>query len=317
MKKVLTLNKISPVGLKNLPNEQYEVSSECKDPDAIILRSFKMHDMELPPTLKAVARAGAGVNNIPVDKCTEKGIVVFNTPGANANAVKELVILGLLMSCRKVYQGVTYAKSLAGQGDAVSKTIEKNKSQFKGPEILGKKLGLLGLGAIGRLVADSASALGMEVTGYDPYLSEEAKKQLPGNVKLTDDVDALLAESDFISLHMPQTDETKGFINAERLAKMKQGVRIVNFARGGLVDDNALIKALDDGQVNCYVTDFVNDTLLKSENVIPIPHLGASTPEAEDNCATMAANQLREYFENSNIVNSVNFPAGKVEAKGA
>lgn len=304
---ILTLNKIAKCGLDKF-DENYHISDDCKDPDGIILRSFSMHDMELGANLKGVARAGAGVNNIPIDACTEKGIVVFNTPGANANAVKELVILGLLISSRKVVGGIEWAKTLSGSGAEVGKMVEKGKGSFVGPEIQGKTLGIIGLGAIGAMVANAAVALGMKVVGFDPFMTVDAAWRLTSEVVHATSMDEVFECSDYITLHMPANDATNGTINSETLAKMKDGVRILNFARGSLVNDAHLAAALEEGKVACYVTDFPNDAVLSMENVIAIPHLGASTPESEDNCAKMASAQLREFLENGNIKNSVNFP---------
>lgn len=308
MYKIKTLNKISHIGLEVLPRADYEVSSEIANPDGIILRSFNMHDMELPDTLKAVARAGAGVNNIPIDKCTEKGIVVFNTPGANANGVKELVLAGLFLSSRKVVQGIEWAKTLIGEGDQVPKLIEKGKSQFGGPEIKGKTIGVIGLGAIGVMVANDAAALGMTVLGYDPFISVENAWGLARATKKAVSLDDLIANADYISIHAPLTDATKGMINKEKFALMKKGVRILNFARNGLVNNQDLKEAIDNGTVDCYITDFPDEELLEMDNVIGIPHLGASTPESEDNCATMASAQLKDFLELGNLTHCVNFP---------
>ncbi len=305
---IQTLNKISTKGLDLLPRENYEIASEIPNPDAIILRSFKMHDMELPASLKAVGRAGAGVNNIPIDKCTEKGIVVFNTPGANANSVKELVLMSLFLSSRKVIDGITWAKGLAGQGAEVPKLIEKGKSDYAGPEIKGKKLGVIGLGAIGVMVANDALALGMEVSGYDPFISVEAAWGLSRDVKRAASLDTLIADSDYITVHVPLNDKTKGLINKDKFTLMKKGTRLLNFSRGGLVNNEDLKAALADETVAVYVTDFPDEDMVKEPNVIPCPHLGASTPEAEENCATMAVTQVRNYLEYGNIKNSVNFP---------
>jgi len=316
MHKIQLLNKISPIGLDLLPRDDYEYASEIINPDAILVRSQKMHDLELPGSLKAIARAGAGVNNIPVEKCSERGIVVFNTPGANANAVKEMTLMGLFISSRKVYRGIAWVKGLAGQGDEVGKLVEKGKSQFTGPEIKGKKLGIVGLGAIGVMVANDAEALGMQVTGYDPFLSVDSAWGLSRTVKKAISLDELLAGSDFISLHMPLNAETRGKINREKFRLMRTGVRILNFARGELVNDDDLIEAIGEGIVGMYVTDFPTEKLLTIDNVIPVPHLGASTPESEDNCATMAVSQVRDYLENGNVKNSVNFPECILPASG-
>ena len=317
MYKIQTLNKISKQGLEIFPHDNYEYASEIMNPDAILVRSQKMHDLELPASLKAIARAGAGVNNIPIDKCSEKGIIVFNTPGANANGVKELVLMSLLLSSRKVFQGISWAKGLIGQGDEVPKIIEKEKSNFAGPEIKGKKIGIIGLGAIGIMVANDCTALGMEVTGYDPFLSVDAACGLSRSVQKAISLDSLIAESDFISLHIPLNDKTKGIINKDKFSLMKKGVRILNFARGGLVNNADLKQAIEEEIVAYYVTDFPDEELLKIENVIPIPHLGASTPESEENCAFMAVNQLRDFLENGNIKNSVNFPECILSSSGA
>ncbi|MBN1479432.1 phosphoglycerate dehydrogenase [candidate division KSB1 bacterium] len=308
MFKIKTLNKISPIGLEVLPRADYEISTEIANPDGIILRSYNMHEMELPESLKAVARAGAGVNNIPIDKCTEKGIVVLNTPGANANGVKELVITGLFLASRKIIQGVNWAQTLIGQGDQVPKLIEKGKGQFDGPEIKGKTLGVIGLGAIGVMVANDASALGMKVIGFDPFLSVDRAWRLARSTQKAVSLDDLISSSDYISIHAPLTDETKGMINKEKFALMRQGVRVLNFARNGLVNNADLKEAIDEGKVACYVTDFPDEELLQMDSVISIPHLGASTPESEDNCAMMAASQLRDFLECGNLTNCVNFP---------
>jgi len=308
MYKIQTLNKISNFGLELFPRDNYEIASEIVNPDAVVVRSFNMNEMDIPKSVQSIARAGAGVNNIPVDKCTEKGIVVFNTPGANANGVKELVLAGLFVSSRRLIPGITWAKSLIGKADEVPKLVEKGKSDFVGPEIKGKTIGVIGLGAIGVMVANDCVALGMKVIGYDPFISVEAAWKLSSNVKRANGIESLLAECDYISLHVPLSDKTKGIINKERFAIMKKGVRILNFSRGGLVNNNDLAEALNDGTVSIYVTDFPDENLLKQEKVIAFPHLGASTPEAEDNCAIMAVNQTKDYLERGNIKNSVNFP---------
>jgi len=308
MFKIQTLNKISAVGLERLPLDSYEVASEFAEPDAVVVRSAKMHDMEMPDTLKAIARAGAGYNNIPVPTCTERGIVVFNTPGANANGVKELVVAGMLLSSRGIGQGINWAKTLIGNGDEVPKLIEKGKSNFAGPELQGKTLGVIGLGAIGMLVANAAEAMGMRVIGFDPYISIDSAWHLSYSVEKAISLDSLLSESDYISLHIPLTDETKCFFCKDRFNVMKDGIRIMNFARGGLVDKTDLFEAMETGKVAAFVTDFPDEDLLKNEKVVCIPHLGASTPESEANCAVMAVDQVRDYLENGNIRNSVNFP---------
>lgn len=306
MFKILTLNKISKVGLGQL-SDNYTVSDNEANPDGILLRSFKMHDMELPESLKAVARCGAGVNNIPLDKCAEKGIVVFNTPGANANAVKELVLTGLLLSSRKIMASYAWAKSLQGTED-IAKQVEKGKSNFAGPEIKGKTLGIVGLGAIGVLVANAAVALGMNVIGYDPYFSIKNALALDNAVKFTSNLDDIYAVADYITVHVPATPETKNMINAESLAKCKDGVRLLNFARNELVNVADVKTALESGKVSCYICDFPNEETVGVDGIITLPHLGASTPEAEDNCATMAAKEIMAYLEDGNIVNSVNYP---------
>lgn len=316
MFKIQTLNKIDTEGLRLLPLDNYEIASEIPAPDAIILRSFNMHDMELPSSLKAVARAGAGVNNIPIEKCTEKGVVVFNTPGANANGVKELVIAGLLLASRDITEGVIWAKTLTGKGDEVSSIIEKGKNNFAGQEIQGKTLAVVGLGAIGVLVANAAHALGMKVIGYDPYMSVKQALQLSNQVKFVKGIQSLLSQADYLTLNIPLTPETKGYINKEKFGMMKTGVRILNFARGGLVDLDALSVAIESGKVARYVTDFPNEMTLKMKNVISIPHLGASTKESETNCAVMAVNQVKDFLEDGNIKNSVNFPEAQMDRNG-
>ena len=307
MFKIQTLNKIAKVGTDKL-GEGYDIADTHENPDAIILRSFNMHEMEIPESVKGIARAGAGVNNIPIDKCSEKGIVVFNTPGANANAVKELAIAGLLLASRKVADAVDWAKTLKGEGDAVGKLVEKGKSNFAGPEIYGKTLGVIGLGAIGVMVANAAYHLGMEVVGYDPYISVDAAWGISRHVEKANDLGAMLAKCDYISLHLPLNDGTRNMINSELLSKAKDGIRILNFARGELVSTPDIIAALESGKVASYVTDFPNDDQLGVPGITAIPHLGASTPESEDNCAVMAAKQLKDFLENGNIKNSVNFP---------
>lgn len=305
---ILTLNKISKTGLERFTDE-YQYGDAVENPQGIMVRSASMHEMEMPKSLLAIARAGAGVNNIPVDQCTEKGIVVFNTPGANANAVKELVLAGLLISSRKVTQGMAWAQGLKGQGDAVGKAVEKGKSAFVGPEIKGKKLGVIGLGAIGILVANAARSLGMEVHGYDPYISVDSAWGLSRAVKHSLTLDDIFETCDYITVHVPQTPDTKNMINKDSIAKMKDGVRILNFARGGLVNSTDVVAAVQSGKVAAYVTDFPSDDLLGIDGIIAIPHLGASTPESEDNCARMAADELMAYLSDGNIINSVNFPA--------
>ncbi len=313
---VLTLNKIATQGLDKFDSAKYNVTDTCDSPDGIILRSFSMHDMELPESLLAVARAGAGVNNIPIDACTEKGIVVFNTPGANANAVKELVIAGLLLASRDIAGGIVWAKTLIGNGAEVPKMVEKGKGQFVGPEIKGKKLGVIGLGAIGVMVANTAKSLGMEVVGFDPYLTIDAAWHLSRSIHKAKDMNEIFATCDYITLHVPLNDSTKGMINEAAFKTMKDGVRILNFSRGGLVATADLAAAIDSGKVACYVTDFPDEDVLKLPKTVCIPHLGASTPESEENCAEMAAHELVDYLENGNITNSVNFPACAAEREG-
>lgn len=308
MYNIQTLNKIAACGTDLLDKSKYAFGDDVKDPDAILVRSAAMHDMEFGSNLLAIARAGAGVNNIPIDKCSEQGIVVFNTPGANANAVKELIICALLMSSRKIPASMEWIKTLKGKGDEVSKLVEKGKSQFVGPEIMGKKLGVIGLGAIGVLVANAAVSLGMEVYGYDPFLNVEHALKLSGKVHYVKDVKEIYEISDYITLHVPATADTKGMINAEAIGQMKKSVRLLNFSRDTLVDEAAVISALDNGGMACYATDFASDNLIGHENVICLPHLGASTPESEDNCAVMAVNEVVDYIENGNITNSVNLP---------
>lgn len=308
MYKILCLNKISPVGTKRF-GEAYTFSPEVENPDGILVRSASMHDLETGNNLLAIARAGAGVNNIPVDKCAEKGIVVFNTPGANANAVKELVLTSLFLTSRKIVPAMDWVKTLKGQGDQVEKLVEKGKGAFAGPEIQGKTLGVIGLGAIGILVANAASTLGMEVYGYDPFLSVEHAWHLSSAVHRSLSLDEIYAKCDYITLHLPLTKENKGMVGTDSLQKMKDGIRILNFARGALVDTDALLAALDSGKVAAYATDFPADSMLGVEGVVAIPHLGASTPESEDNCAVMAVDQMKDYLENGNITNSVNMPS--------
>lgn len=308
MYNIQTLNKIAACGTDLLDKSKYAFGDDIANPDAILVRSAAMHDMELGSNLLAIARAGAGVNNIPIDKCSEKGVVVFNTPGANANAVKELIICALLLSSRKIPASMEWIKTLKGKGDEVGKLVEKGKSQFVGPEIMGKKLGVIGLGAIGVLVANAAAALGMEVYGADPFLNVEHALKLSGKVHYVKSNKEIFEQCDYITLHVPATAETKGMINAEAMASMKKSVRLLNFSRDALIDETAVINALDNGGMACYVTDFATDALIGHENVITLPHLGASTPESEDNCAVMACNEIRDYIERGDIKNSVNLP---------
>ena len=308
MYNILTLNKIASVGTDNFDRTKYTVSTEVENPDGIMVRSANMLDYEFGSNLVAIARAGAGVNNIPVDRCSEMGICVFNTPGANANAVKEMVVAGLLLTSRKIAAAIDWAKTLKGQGDEVSKLVEKGKSQFAGPEIMGKTLGIIGLGAIGVKVANTALALGMKVIGYDPFLSVAAALGLNPGVKVVKSQAEVFAESDYLTLHLPYNKDTKDTVCADTIAKMKRGVRILNFARGELVNTADIIAALSAGDVAAYITDFPNDELIGVEGVTAIPHLGASTPESEDNCAVMAAKELVDYIEYGKITNSVNLP---------
>ncbi len=308
MYKIKTYNKISKIGLQVF-DDKYTVGDEVENADGAIVRSAALHDVEFPASLQAVARAGAGTNNIPIDRCSEQGIVVFNTPGANANAVKELVLAGLLISSRRVIPAIEWAKTLKGEGDAVGKLVEKGKGAFAGPELKGKTLGIIGLGAIGVMVANAANHLGMTVYGYDPYLSVNSAWNLNHNAVHIYDINEIYKKCDYISVHVPLLDSTKNMINADAIAMMKDGVRILNFSRAALVNSDDMLKALENGKVAAYVTDFPTEEMLCVDGVIAIPHLGASTPESEDNCADMAARQLIDYIENGNIVNSVNMPA--------
>ena len=305
---IKTLNKISPLGMEKFDRSTYAWGDDIENPDAIMVRSASMHDMKMPQSLLAIARAGAGVNNIPLDKCAEDGIVVFNTPGANANAVKEIVLLGLLLSSRKIAPAMDWVQTLKGQGAEVGKLVEKGKGNFVGPELKGKKLGVIGLGAIGVLVANAAISLGMTVYGYDPYLSVDAAWGMHTSVIHATSLRDIYENCDYITLHVPCNTETKGMINASSISMMKTGVRILNFARGELVVEEDILNALDEKKVTVYVTDFPTDAELGHSGVVALPHLGASTPESEDNCAKMAAEELITYLESGNIVNSVNYP---------
>ena len=307
MYKIATLNKISPVGLDCLTDD-YTITEEIQEANSIILRSYSIHEMELSDELLAVGRAGAGVNNIPLDKCAEKGIVVFNAPGANANAVKELCLAGMLLAARNIPEGYEWAKTLEGT-EEVGKAVEKGKGQFAGTEIKGKTLGVIGLGAIGVLVANAAEKLGMNVIGYDPFISLKSAHSLSNTISVTHALKDVLPLCDYITIHVPVMDSTKGMINAEAFELMKDGVIFLNFARDKLVNDQDLIAALNSGKVKKYVTDFPNDAVIGQKGVIALPHLGASSSEAEDNCAVMAIEQVMDYLENGNIVNSVNMPA--------
>ena len=316
MYEVLTLNKIAKCGLDMLDSDIFTVTDSSENPDAVILRSFSMHDMELPKSLLAVARAGAGVNNIPIDKCSELGIAVFNTPGANANAVAELTLAALLLSSRKIVDGINWANTLKGEGENVGKLVEKGKGAFVGPEIKGKTLGVVGLGAIGVMVANMANAMGMKVIGYDPYISIDAAWGLSRSVKKSNDLKMMVSQCDYITMHLPLNDSTKGMINEEIFDCMEHGTRLLNFARGGLVDTKALKAAIANGKIACYVTDFPDEETLSLENTINIPHLGASTPESEDNCAVMAAKELSDFIRFGTIKNSVNYPNCEMAMEG-
>ena len=311
MFKIATLNKISPVGLSHL-TDNYTITENVDEANAILVRSQAMHDMDFSDNLLSIARAGAGVNNIPLDRCAEEGIVVFNTPGANANAVKELVLAGMFMAARNIPEAVIWAKSLDSD---VLKAYEKGKGQFAGTEISGKTLGVIGLGAIGIKIANAAEALGMNVIGYDPFLTVNAAHRISNTAEIVNDMKDMLGKCDYITIHVPATDSTKGMMNKEVFDRMKDGAIFLNFSRDKLVNDADLMAAIDSGKIRKYVTDFATDELLHYNNVIAIPHLGASSAEAEDNCATMAALQTMDYIENGNIVNSVNFPAVNLGAK--
>ena len=308
MYKVLTLNNISPVGLDRLPRDSYEIASEITNPDAILLRSYKMHDMEIPSTVKAIGRAGAGVNNIPVDKMTKLGIPVFNAPGANANAVKELVVAGMLMAARNLGMAWRFATSLEGDDGTIGKAVEQGKKNYVGFELPGRTLGVVGLGAIGVKVANAAHALGMKVIGYDPTITVKSAWQLQANVEQALSVDDLLAKSDFVSFHVPLTDSTRNMISAQRIGLMPKNAVILNFSRNGIMDDAAVVAALDEGHLNGYVCDFPSNLLKDHPRCVTLPHLGASTVEAEENCAIMVADEIKDWLENGNVVNSVNFP---------
>ena len=316
MYNIKTLNKISNVGLSKFDKSRYAYGDDIENPDAIMVRSAAMHDMEMPTSLLAIARAGAGVNNIPVADCTQKGIVVFNTPGANANAVKELVICGLLLSSRKITKAIDWCKTIKND-ENVSKSVEKGKSAFAGPEIKGKTLAVIGLGAIGRLVANAAVDLGMSVIGYDPFLSPEAAETLKKEVTINNNLDEIFPLADYLTVHVPLTPETKEMICAENIAKMKDTVRILNFARGDLANSADIVSALEDGRMAAYVTDFPSAEVIGIDGVIALPHLGASTPESEENCASMGALELIDFLENGNIKNSVNLPAVSLQRSGA
>ncbi len=308
MHKINCLNKISPVGTERF-DENYEIVSEINDAQGVLVRSASMHDTTFSENLLAIARAGAGVNNIPIEDCSSKGIVVFNTPGANANAVKELVITALFLTSRKIIESTQWIKSLKGKGAEVPKLVEKGKSDFAGPEVLGKKLGVIGLGAIGILVANSAQDLGMEVYGYDPFLSVKSAWGLSNQIMRAKSLEDIFKNCDYITIHVPLVPDTRDLISEKSIAQMKDGARILNFSRGELVNSCDMIKALESGKISSYATDFPTDELIGVDGVIAIPHLGASTPESEDNCAMMAVDQIKDYLENGNIKNSVNLPS--------
>lgn len=306
MFKIKTLNAISDKGIARLSERGYTVREDVSDPDAILLRSYNLHGFQFPNSVLAVGRCGAGVNNIPIDDCSKQGIAVFNTPGANANSVKELVICALLLSSRRIVDGINWARTLSG--DDVATVVEKGKKNFNGPEIKGKTLGIIGLGAIGVAVANAANGLGMRTLGYDPFISVSNAWDLSREVMRASGLDEIVETADYITVHAPLNDKTRGLISKDHFSRMKSGVRILNFARGPLIDEEALLSALDRGHCSCYVTDFVDAELAHHPKVLPVPHLGASTPEAEDNCAIMAAEQLADYLEHGNVINSVNFP---------
>jgi D-3-phosphoglycerate dehydrogenase len=316
MYKIQTLNNISLAGLERLPRDKYEVASELTSPDAIMLRSYNMHNMDIGNNVLAIGRAGAGVNNIPVTKMTERGIPVFNAPGANANAVKELVVSGMLLAARNICQAWDYARNLEGSDEEIHKQTEAGKKNYAGFELPGRTLGVVGLGAIGIKVANVALKLGMNVIGYDPDITVQSAWKLSSDVEKANSIDDLLSRVDFVTFHVPLLDATRNMINADRLQNMRDGVTILNFARNGIVNDEAVCEAIDAGKVNAYVCDFPSNLLKRHERVITLPHLGASTKEAEDNCAIMIADQLSDYLENGNILNSVNFPEVQMPRNG-
>ena len=315
MFKIRTMNKISHLGLDLFPRDRYEVASEIPNPDAILVRSADLHSIEIPDTVLAIARAGAGYNNIPVSLCSNRGIAVFNTPGGNANAVKELALAAMLLSSRNILGGIDWCKTIAGRADQVPDLVESEKARFEGPELRCKVLGVVGLGAIGVMVANDATALGMEVIGYDPYISVDAAWKLSRSVGRADTLEGLLSKADYVSLHLPLNETTQGLLDAEKFRCMKKGSRIINLSRGGLVNDEDIIEALNAGRIGSYITDFPSAELLACPKVIAIPHLGASTPEAEDNCAIMAARQIMDYLEHGSIKNSVNLPRCKLDKR--
>jgi len=313
---IKTYNAISPFGLERLTSENYQVGEQVNDPDAIMLRSFKLHDVPVSSSVKAIGRAGAGVNNIPVDKMSERGIVVFNAPGANANAVKELVVAGMLIACRNLIKAWQYTTELNGSDEEVAKSVEEGKKKFAGFELPGKTLGVIGLGAIGAQVANVADTLGMNVIGFDPTITVQNAWQLSSNVTQMDSADELFRQADFVTFHVPLIDATRNLLNTESLAIIKDGAVILNFARDGIVDDSAVLAAIDAGKISAYVCDFPSNELKGNDKVITLPHLGASTSEAEDNCAIMIADQLKDFLSNGNIRNSVNFPNIKLARQG-
>ncbi|MDR1586631.1 MAG: phosphoglycerate dehydrogenase [Treponema sp.] len=315
MFRIQTMNKISSLGLELFPRSQYEVASEIPNPDAILVRSADLHGIAIPDSVLAIARAGAGVNNIPVPQCSDRGVVVFNTPGGNANAVKELAIAALLLSSRNIVGGVNWARTIADRADEAPDLVEKEKSRFEGPELRGKTLGVIGLGAVGVMVANDAVSLGMDVIGYDPYISVDAAWDLSREVLRADTLEGLLAKADYVTLHIPLMDATRGLLNAEKIRFMKRGARIVNLARGGLVNEADIIEALEAEKLASYITDFPSAELLACKKAICIPHLGASTPEAEDNCAIMAVKQLMDFLETGGVRNAVNFPRCKLDQR--
>mgnify|MGYP000120054265 CR=1 FL=1 len=308
MYKILTFNNISAKGLDRFPRERFEISSEAAQPDAVLLRSAKLHDWEIPASLKAVGRAGAGVNNIPVDAMSARGIPVFNAPGANANAVKELVLAGMLIASRNICAAWDFARSLEGDNAAMNQQAEAEKKRFTGSELPGRTLGVIGLGAIGVRVANAASALGMKVIGYDPQITVSSAWSLESGVRRAHSIDEVVSAADIVTLHVPEVDETRGMINGARLASAREGQILLNFARAGIVDEEAIVKALESGRLRSYVCDFPSSTLQGNEGVITLPHIGASTNESQENCAIMAADEVRDFLETGNIVNSVNFP---------
>lgn len=313
---IKTLNHIAEKGLETFSGDAYVIDDASENPDAIIVRSYNMHDMEFGENLKAIARAGAGVNNIPIDRCTEQGIVVFNTPGANANAVKELVLTSLMASSRNLFDGLEWVRTLEDKGEEVPALVEKGKKQFVGREIKGKKLGVIGLGSIGALVANDALSLDMDVIGYDPFISVNTAWNLARNIQRAMSLEEVFKEADYITVHVPLTDDTRDMFNKEAFAMMKEGVHIFNFSRGELVNEEDMMEALESGKVGKYVTDFPNENVLKMKNTVALPHLGASTKESEENCAVMATQQVKEFLETGNIKNSVNFPNAAIPYTG-